>query len=160
VDASSADRDGQVTKGTITVRTVSGLLQAAAKPDEKNGAYYRDNDRADEAFAVNAEQAEEKSADYGTDDAENDIHQRAVATAFHDFARRPSGDEADENPPDQTDKHARFPNCATTLRESQVRVNLRCELRVGSEPGKNSPQSSQRNIAEIAENTQQKIFRD
>ena len=57
---------------------------------------------------MNAEQSEEHPADYGSDDAENDVHRRTVAAAFHDLACCPSGNQADHDPPNQREEHNIF----------------------------------------------------
>src|SRR5580704_1880196 len=64
----------------------------------------RDDDRVDQPAAPKAERGHDPSTDNGPDDAEDDVHERAVARSAHDLARRPTGDQADHDPPD--DIHA------------------------------------------------------
>src|SRR5690242_8189341 len=83
----------------------SSFLEHPRDPDEEDGTDDRDNDGADKASRVNAEQAQQPAANYGPDDAEDNIHNRAVTAAFHDLAGSPTCDQADDYPPNQICDH-------------------------------------------------------
>src|SRR5262245_8197148 len=82
-------------------RRCSRLLQQPGDPDQQDGA----DDRDDEPSRLNAHQAHQPSAHHRADDAEDDVHGRAVAAALHELARGPSRDQTDDYPPDQGSYH-------------------------------------------------------
>ena len=51
----------------------SGFLEQPGKPDEENGTDDRDNDGADQASRVNAEQTHQPPANHSADDAEYNV---------------------------------------------------------------------------------------
>src|SRR4029077_10028095 len=83
----------------------SGFLEQAGKPDEKDGTDDRDNDGADEAARVNAEQTHQPATNHRADDAEDNVHHCAVTAAFHDLAGGPARDKAHNDPPNQIRDH-------------------------------------------------------
>ncbi len=59
----------------------------------------------DAAAGIDAERAEDPSAHDCADYAEDDIHDRAVAAAFHDLASSPSCDQSNDDPPNEIRQH-------------------------------------------------------
>src|SRR5579864_4277039 len=83
----------------------SGFLEQPGKPDQEDGTDDRDNDGPDEASRVNAEQTHQPAANHSADDAEDNVHNRAVTAAFHDLAGSPACDKAHNDPPNQIRDH-------------------------------------------------------
>src|SRR5215831_13437842 len=69
-------------------------------PKHDHGADYRHQHAPDieAGDAGRAQQIEQIAADYGTDDAEHNVHQDTLTRADVDLARDEAGDQAQDNP--------------------------------------------------------------
>ena len=72
--------------------------------DEQHGADGRGGERVEPAAVARADFkfAENPPAKDGTNQAEKNVSETAVAAASRDFSRQPTGDEAEQNPADET----------------------------------------------------------
>jgi hypothetical protein len=70
--------------------------------DEDDGAERCGCERVEEAAAENSELGENPSADQGADQTKDYIADAAEAAATGDLTSEPSGDEADEDPADES----------------------------------------------------------
>jgi hypothetical protein len=57
-------------------------------------------ERKEKAAAKDAKLRKDPPADYGTDQAEDDVRNTAEATSTREFSGEPTGDEAEEEPGD------------------------------------------------------------
>jgi len=57
-------------------------------------------ERKEKAAAEDAKLRKDPPADYGTNQAENDVRNAAEATSTREFSGEPTGDEAEEEPSD------------------------------------------------------------
>src|SRR4051812_43429479 len=74
---------------------------------------HRTDDRYDDgidhpALRGESQRLHDPSADQRAHNTDHDVHDHAVAAAPHDLARRPSGDEAHNDPPEKM--HNSLPN--------------------------------------------------
>lgn len=70
--------------------------------DEPNGAQDRDQNGVDQSTLTGEpEFLHDPAADQSADDPEHNVQNGPVPRAPHDLARCPSGDEADDDPPEQ-----------------------------------------------------------
>ncbi len=107
---------------------------------QKDGAKHRDQNRIDHAArSSEAQSAHDEAANYGSDDTDDDIHERAIPAAAHDLAGKPACDQADDDPPQNyhmilPDGAAiEFPPGNTAVKPELVMLatcNLRLPLRV------------------------------
>src|SRR5262245_16947426 len=73
----------------------------AINPGEEDGSDHRDDDGVDEAaLGPEAHEAHEKSSHQRSQEADDDVHEGALARAALDPPGQPSRDEPDDDPPD------------------------------------------------------------
>lgn len=70
--------------------------------DKDNRAKCCGRERIPEAASKNSKLHENPAADEGTDQPEHDVGDASEATATRDFSRKPAGDEADQEPSDDS----------------------------------------------------------
>src|ERR1019366_3341659 len=74
------------------------------------------DDGADHPAArPDSQQPEDPAARNAANDTENDVHQYAIATALHDFPRKPARDQSNHNPCDKS--HAILPKSGPAGRQ-------------------------------------------
>jgi hypothetical protein len=88
----------------------SGSFQQAADPDQNYRADKRYNDRAYyTATWPDSQCAEEPATQNAAEDAENDVHDYAIATTLHNLARKPTGDQSNYNPSNEPHVDSSWP---------------------------------------------------
>ena len=86
-------------RGKESAKSSSGLFQQAGYPDQNHRANKCDNDGADHAAGgPDSQHPEDPAAQDAAEDAENDVYDYAVATTLHNLASKPSGDQSNHNP--------------------------------------------------------------
>src|ERR1035437_5266224 len=88
--------------GELNSATRSNLCSESPDDvDQQHGAGGGDDQLADDAGRTEPEEAEDQPAEHRADDAEQEIHEEAVAASAHDLAREEPGEDADEDLPDK-----------------------------------------------------------
>src|SRR5579864_1690764 len=95
-------------KRFVTRTSMAGTTRQLASfdfahdPHQDDSAHNRYQNGVDgAALPGETEQPHDPAANHSAHYAKNDVAQGAVAGTFHDFACRPTGDQANQNPPDK-----------------------------------------------------------
>jgi hypothetical protein len=98
------------------VKITSGFFQQAGNRDQNHRTDKRYDDRTDHAAALpDSQHTENPASQNAPEDPENNVHQHAVAAAFHNLAGKPTCDQSNDYP--REDSHS-FPPSRRKKREA------------------------------------------
>src|ERR1017187_546832 len=113
-------------------KSCSGFFQQSRNPDQNYRAHKRDNDGTYHAASrPDSQESKDPAAHNAAEDTENDVHQHAVAAALHHLTRKPTCNQSNHNPSDES--HA-CPPC----RRFRVRISSRPDRKYSTCPDRKS----------------------
>src|ERR1019366_5923310 len=94
---------GETTSEESYLKSSSGFFQQARNPDQDYRANKCHNDRTDHAASrPDSQESKDPATHNAAEDSENDVHEHAVATALHYLTRKPTCDQSNHNPSDES----------------------------------------------------------
>src|ERR1019366_10739774 len=84
-------------------RSSSGSFQPSRNPDQNYRAHKRDNDGTYHAASrPDSQKSKDPATHNAAEDSENDVHEHAVATTLHNLTSKPTCDQSNHNPSDES----------------------------------------------------------